>query len=133
MIDWDYYKERLGSSILKIITIPAALQRIQNPNPRIAQPEWLKRRIRSLEEKFRQKKIDSMFKRVTPQKAKMRDLEDMVPVPLKLPEMPVIPIPIESDFHGWLAQQQDGWRKRRKENLAFKKIRREPTRAVGSM
>lgn len=25
VIDWDYYKERLGNSILKIITIPAAL------------------------------------------------------------------------------------------------------------
>jgi len=25
-IDWDYYKERVGSSILKIVTIPAALQ-----------------------------------------------------------------------------------------------------------
>ena len=26
LIDWDYYKERVGSTILKIVTIPAALQ-----------------------------------------------------------------------------------------------------------
>ena len=26
ILDWDYYKERFGNSILKIITIPAALQ-----------------------------------------------------------------------------------------------------------
>lgn len=25
LLDWDYYKERLGSTIQKIITIPAAL------------------------------------------------------------------------------------------------------------
>jgi len=26
ILDWDYYKERLGGAIQKIITIPAALQ-----------------------------------------------------------------------------------------------------------
>ena len=26
ILDWDYYKERFGSAIMKIITIPAALQ-----------------------------------------------------------------------------------------------------------
>lgn len=26
ILDWDYYKERFGNSILKIITIPAAMQ-----------------------------------------------------------------------------------------------------------
>jgi DNA polymerase epsilon subunit 1 len=25
LIDWDYYKERLAGTILKIVTIPAAL------------------------------------------------------------------------------------------------------------
>jgi len=25
LLDWEYYKERFGNSILKIITIPAAL------------------------------------------------------------------------------------------------------------
>ena len=28
ILDWDYYKERFGSAIMKIITIPAALQGI---------------------------------------------------------------------------------------------------------
>jgi DNA polymerase epsilon subunit 1 len=35
VIDWAYYKERLGACIQKIITIPASLQRMPNPNPRI--------------------------------------------------------------------------------------------------
>lgn len=29
ILDWDYYIERLGSTIQKIITIPAALQQVQ--------------------------------------------------------------------------------------------------------
>lgn len=28
ILDWDYYIERLGSAIQKIITIPAALQQV---------------------------------------------------------------------------------------------------------
>lgn len=27
ILDWDYYKERLGGAIQKIVTIPAALQK----------------------------------------------------------------------------------------------------------
>lgn len=30
ILDWDYYIERLGSTIQKIITIPAALQQVQS-------------------------------------------------------------------------------------------------------
>lgn len=29
ILDWDYYIERLGSAIQKIITIPAALQQVR--------------------------------------------------------------------------------------------------------
>ena len=34
ILDWGYYKERLGSVIQKIITIPAFMQQIPNPVPR---------------------------------------------------------------------------------------------------
>lgn len=30
ILDWDYYIERLGSAIQKIITIPAALQQVRS-------------------------------------------------------------------------------------------------------
>jgi hypothetical protein len=30
ILDWDYYTERLGSVIQKLITIPAALQKVPN-------------------------------------------------------------------------------------------------------
>ena len=41
IVDWGYYKERLGSAIQKIITIPAAMQRVANPVPRVKHPDWL--------------------------------------------------------------------------------------------
>src|SRR5262249_34005690 len=61
VIDWEYYLERLGSVIQKLITIPAALQKVKNPVPRVAHPEWLDRRIKLKEDKFQQRKMTDMF------------------------------------------------------------------------
>ncbi|OJJ51408.1 hypothetical protein ASPZODRAFT_57001 [Penicilliopsis zonata CBS 506.65] len=61
VIDWDYYLERLGSVVQKLITIPAALQKVNNPVPRVAHPEWLQRRINIKEDKFKQKKMTDLF------------------------------------------------------------------------
>ena len=61
IIDWDYYLERLGSVIQKLITIPAALQKVHNPVPRVPHPEWLQRRIAMKEDKFKQKKMTDLF------------------------------------------------------------------------
>ena len=38
VVDWAYYKERLGKSIQKIITIPAGMQAVKNPCPRVVHP-----------------------------------------------------------------------------------------------
>lgn len=46
VVDWDYYRERLGSAIQKIITIPAALQGLLNPVPRVKHPDWLHKKVR---------------------------------------------------------------------------------------
>ncbi|KAJ9368773.1 hypothetical protein DTO282E5_6508 [Paecilomyces variotii] len=61
VIDWDYYLERLGSVVQKLITIPAALQKIRNPVPRVPHPDWLQRRIDMKEDKFKQKKMTDIF------------------------------------------------------------------------
>ncbi|KAK5661819.1 hypothetical protein OQA88_9921 [Cercophora sp. LCS_1] len=61
LLDWDYYLERLGSVIQKLITIPAALQKVRNPVPRVAHPEWLQRRIRIKDDKMKQKKLTDLF------------------------------------------------------------------------
>jgi DNA polymerase epsilon subunit 1 len=62
LLDWDYYLERLGSVIQKLITIPAALQKVRNPVPRVAHPEWLQRRINVKDDKMKQKKMTDLFK-----------------------------------------------------------------------
>lgn len=46
ILDWDYYRERLGNAIQKIITIPAAMQHVVNPVPRVKHPDWLIKRVR---------------------------------------------------------------------------------------
>ncbi|XP_047319798.1 DNA polymerase epsilon catalytic subunit A-like isoform X2 [Impatiens glandulifera] len=62
IVDWSYYKQRLGSAIQKIITIPAAMQKVPNPVPRVAHPDWLHKKVREKEDKFRQKKLSDLFK-----------------------------------------------------------------------
>lgn len=61
LIDWDYYLERLSSVIQKLITIPAALQKIRNPVPRVEHPEWLQRRINIKDDRFKQRKMTDLF------------------------------------------------------------------------
>ncbi|GER25550.1 DNA polymerase [Striga asiatica] len=63
IIDWSYYKQRLSSAIQKIITIPAAMQKVSNPVPRVVHPDWLHRKVREKEDKFRQRKLVDIFSR----------------------------------------------------------------------
>ena len=63
VIDWDYYLERLGSVVQKLITIPAALQNVRNPVPRVAHPEWLQKRINMKDDRFKQKKMTDLFEK----------------------------------------------------------------------
>ena len=65
LIDWDYYLERLGSVVQKLITIPAALQKVRNPVPRVAHPEWLQRRINAKDDKLKQKRMTDHFNKQT--------------------------------------------------------------------
>ncbi|KAH6682482.1 hypothetical protein B0J14DRAFT_498725 [Halenospora varia] len=82
LLDWDYYLERLGSVIQKLITIPAALQKVRNPVPRVAHPEWLQRRINVKDDKMKQKKMTDLFKAApleeitNLQDPRMADMED---------------------------------------------------------
>ncbi|MFS7947003.1 putative DNA-directed DNA polymerase [Helianthus anomalus] len=61
IIDWSYYKQRLSSAIQKIITIPAAMQKVSNPVPRVVHPDWLYKKVREKEDKMRQRKVDDIF------------------------------------------------------------------------
>ncbi|XP_059166217.1 DNA polymerase epsilon catalytic subunit A-like [Physella acuta] len=61
ILDWEYYVERLGGCIQKIITIPAALQSVSNPVPRIPHPDWLRKKLLERNDVFKQKKINEIF------------------------------------------------------------------------
>ncbi|PWA95928.1 DNA polymerase epsilon catalytic subunit [Artemisia annua] len=61
IIDWSYYKQRLSSAIQKIITIPAAMQKVSNPVPRVVHPDWLHKKVREKDDKMRQRKLVDVF------------------------------------------------------------------------
>ncbi|KAG5492856.1 hypothetical protein JKF63_01436 [Porcisia hertigi] len=54
LLDWDYYTARFSACVQKIICIPAALQSLPNPVPRVVHPEWLEKRIRHTNSRYRQ-------------------------------------------------------------------------------
>ena len=54
VIDWEYYKTRLGSTVQKLVIIPALEQRITNPCPSIEIVDWMKRRLAIQNDKFQQ-------------------------------------------------------------------------------
>ena len=61
LVDWGYYTTRLASAIQKIISIPAALQHVANPCPRVAHPDWLHKMVRDKDDTFKQKKLKDLF------------------------------------------------------------------------
>ena len=64
VLDWDYYLERLGNTVRKIITIPAALQRVDNPVSRVEHPSWLNSKVKKMKDTLKQSDIRSMFGRI---------------------------------------------------------------------
>lgn len=61
LLDWNYYIARFNGCVQKIITIPAALQGLPNPVPRVPHPEWLDKKIRQQQSRFKQKSLDGML------------------------------------------------------------------------
>ncbi|XP_076638395.1 DNA polymerase epsilon catalytic subunit 1 isoform X3 [Colletes latitarsis] len=61
ILDWNYYIERLGNAIQKIITIPAAMQGLHNPVPRVKHPDWLHKKVMEKTATHKQRKITDVF------------------------------------------------------------------------
>ncbi|KAK9501199.1 hypothetical protein O3M35_002270 [Rhynocoris fuscipes] len=74
VLDWNYYIERLGGAIQKIITIPAAMQGISNPVPRVRHPDWLHKKMLEKTDTLKQRKISELFTKL-PQKTKTSENE----------------------------------------------------------
>jgi DNA polymerase epsilon subunit 1 len=143
ILDWDYYKERLGGTIQKIITIPAALQNCVNPIKAIKQPEWLNKRIKANNDKFKQKDMKHFFQ-VT-EKPKNIEIEDLQTMGVlnemkalsmqeqkqkklemqtqreKYSKMENCPKPAEK-FGEWMKYQKQNWRKIRKNMKENKEV-----------
>lgn len=132
ILDWDYYIERMGSVIQKLITIPAAMQKVSNPVPRIRHPDWLHKRVVALEDKFQQHKVTDFFKKVDPAARLIpEDLEDFesqaelkAAVPKskkpdeKKPKPSKAPLPNPSvDYSAWLKAMRVRWREKRATTL----------------
>lgn len=73
ILDWSYYIERLGSAIQKIITIPAAMQGLPNPVPRVKHPDWLHKRVMEKSATHKQRKITDVFSVIHKDKEKDND------------------------------------------------------------
>ena len=136
IVDWAYYRERLGSAIQKIITIPAAMQQVKNPVPRIKHPDWLHKMVSERNDK---KKQISMSRFLTAEEnhtmniceVRDKDMEDafnqqlVSPVGEKEPGPPAtadeIPYPASPQtplvrvegFTRWLESRKSSWRKSR--------------------
>lgn len=141
VLDWDYYKDRLGKTIQKIITIPAALQKVSNPVPRIPHPVWLSKKISQMNDRFQQKSILSMFQPKQLISSTTNDIEDIGratkvakrPIVRSRKSLPKSAILNDKDatgepeekedrvelsqtnFSAWLKQKKYLWRRKRKE------------------
>jgi DNA polymerase epsilon subunit 1 len=135
ILDWGYYEERLGSVIQKLITIPAALQRVPNPVPRVRHPDWLHKRVMAKADKFQQHKLTDMFKKAVP-KAPTKNGTDMEDFgqqdtftlygrrktaittkrqgSLEDDVMEIAPDPLE-DYSGWVRVMRRKWKQQREE------------------
>ncbi|CAO1633464.1 unnamed protein product [Jaminaea pallidilutea] len=120
ILDWDYYIERFGGVIQKLITIPAAMQRVANPVPRIRHPDWLFKRVAARENKFKQRTLADAFRNTKPMD--LQDVEQQallakvklaanakiqeIPAPAPLPPIPDINV----NYRGWVAAMKPRWR-----------------------
>lgn len=129
ILDWDYYIERLGKNIQKMITIVAAYQDIENPVPLIEHPQWLRKKIRNDKLGKPQTKLSRFFKVMTKEeKEKDRYKNAMSPskvtpakakkVLVKKQEVPECKIKMKEDFKGWLKEQKAMWKFKRKRRKA---------------
>uniref|UniRef100_A0A182JCC0 DNA polymerase epsilon catalytic subunit n=1 Tax=Anopheles atroparvus TaxID=41427 RepID=A0A182JCC0_ANOAO len=94
VLDWNYYIERLGGTIQKIITIPAALQGLNNPVPRVQHPEWLHKKMLEKNDVLKQRRISEMFSVAPPKPATVADVTDMEDLVRKQTSGPHAGIPV---------------------------------------
>ncbi len=86
IVDWGYYEKRLATAIQKIVTIPAGLQGLENPVPRVRHPDWLEKIMKERNDPMQQTKLSAFFSAPAKSGAaaaagKGGDIEDMLLAP----------------------------------------------------
>lgn len=117
ILDWNYYIERFAGVIQKLITIPAAMQRVPNPVPRVRHPDWLLRRVAARDDKVTQVKLDKLMLSDHVQSRIKTVVPRPPPAAVAAPSVPVeMPVPrMEDDYPGWVAAMKGRWRRLRAE------------------
>ncbi|KHJ41058.1 b, exonuclease domain protein, DNA polymerase family [Trichuris suis] len=137
ILDWAYYIDRLSSAVLKLVCIPAVLQGIPNPVPRVPLPDWVKNKVASKEKSRNQQKLTDIFKRALSKQTEINfeESEEVHSSPsrckqkselngtrnLKRAEVPLIseteaPNPVNDSYIAvWLAQLKQRWLSERHE------------------
>lgn len=130
LIDWDYYKGRYANAVLKIVSIPAALQAMENPVPGIEYPAWLLRRCRELQDKRKQKTVSSFFSRlpkgVKPSLHSRKALQDNVDDTARLDMVDIEDMPLKQWTEAKRSERRHVAtviRRRKEEQQAAKKMR----------
>jgi DNA polymerase epsilon subunit 1 len=123
VIDWNYYKTRLGSAVQKLVIIPALEQRIPNPCPSIEIVDWMKKRLAVQNDKFQQTKLGFVKlagPAAAPQVAEGLVVAKPTPAPQLADDPPVeeietrVPLSAISEWTSW---QKSKWTKIRKQRL----------------
>lgn len=76
VLDWSYYRERLNSTIQKILTIPAHLQKLPNPVPRVPFPDWVDEKLKRQKDFSSQARMNEIFQLQSKEQTQ-RDIEDI--------------------------------------------------------
>ena len=116
-MDWNYYFERLSSTIQKMVCIPAVLQNLENPLPEVPLPDWLKKKTFD-ERTHKQLRINSfklvpVVKKVVPEEKKTTAADKAARIIAKPPPraVPKInPYSMNTQFNSWLKAQIQFWR-----------------------
>lgn len=127
LLDWDYYKGRLASVVQKIITIPAALQNVPNPVPRVLHPDWLQKVVAAKNDKRKQSSLSKFLTvgdiegestkkqpRVVSRKRKLEAQEEQI-------VLPACPDPTK-DYVAFLQHQKVKWFLSKKTNQRTKHL-----------
>jgi len=149
IIDWKYYLERFESVIQKLILIPAAMQHVPNPVPRVTSPDWIRKFVEKMaiggtsgSAPKKQMKMTELFEKkhlstvdiedlgsnqtlpTSPEVKKVR-FADTVVDNEKIPTVSEPKVDMLADYGSWLAARKTKWRQIRK-SIA------DPTSAAGN-